>query len=76
MTATTATTPSAATLEAIHQKAKRLSVLLMMSTNATGSGHPTSCMSAAENPGNSNSRLELNPAGVCVGDSAVAICFG
>src|SRR5271156_453110 len=46
MTATTA--PSAATIEAIKQKAKRLSILSMMSTTAAGSGHPTSCMSAAE----------------------------
>jgi transketolase len=40
--------PSAATIEAIEQKAKRLSILSMMSTTAAGSGHPTSCMSAAE----------------------------
>src|SRR5579864_3997389 len=48
MTATTATASSAATIEAIKQKAKRLSILSMMSTTAAGSGHPTSCMSAAE----------------------------
>src|SRR5580704_3110422 len=48
MTATTAIAPSAATIEAIKQKAKRLSILSMMSTTAAGSGHPTSCMSAAE----------------------------
>src|SRR5208283_3250058 len=48
MSATTATGPSAATIEAIKQKAKRLSILSMMSTTAAGSGHPTSCMSAAE----------------------------
>src|SRR6204780_4383665 len=48
MTATTATAPSAAIIEAIKQKAKRLSILSMMSTTAAGSGHPTSCMSAAE----------------------------
>src|ERR1700689_1105271 len=48
MTASTATAPSAAIIEAIKQKAKRLSVLSMMSTTAAGSGHPTSCMSAAE----------------------------
>jgi transketolase len=46
MTVTAA--PSAATIEAIRQKAKRLSILSMMSTTAAGSGHPTSCMSAAE----------------------------
>jgi len=48
MTATTATARSAATIDAIRQKAKRLSILSMMSTTAAGSGHPTSCMSAAE----------------------------
>jgi transketolase len=48
MTATTATAPSASTIEAIKGKAKRLSILSMMSTTAAGSGHPTSCMSAAE----------------------------
>jgi transketolase len=48
MTASTATAPSAAIIEAIKQKAKRLSVLSMMATTAAGSGHPTSCMSAAE----------------------------
>src|SRR5271154_353960 len=48
MTATAAAVPSAATIEAIRQKAKRLSVLSMMSTTAAGSGHPTSCMSAAD----------------------------
>src|SRR5579864_5798400 len=48
MTATTATASSAATIEAIKQKAKRLSILSMMETTAAGSGHPTSCMSAAE----------------------------
>ncbi len=47
-TATTSAAPSAATIEAIEQKAKRLSILSMMSTTAAGSGHPTSCMSAAE----------------------------
>jgi transketolase len=48
MTATDATAPSAAIIEAIQQQAKRLSILSMMSTTAAGSGHPTSCMSAAE----------------------------
>src|ERR1700734_761441 len=48
MTATTATAPSAAAIEAIKQKAKRLSILSIMSTTAAGSGHPTSCMSAAD----------------------------
>src|SRR6202034_2265434 len=48
MTATTATAPSASTIEAIKQKAKRLSILSMMSTTAAGSGHQTSCMSAPD----------------------------
>ena len=48
MSATTATAPSASTIDAIKEKAKRLSILSMMSTTAAGSGHPTSCMSAAE----------------------------
>ena len=48
MTATSATALSPATIEAIKNKAKRLSILSMMSTTAAGSGHPTSCMSAAE----------------------------
>jgi transketolase len=48
MSATTATSPSASTIESIKEKAKRLSILSIMSTTAAGSGHPTSCMSAAE----------------------------
>jgi len=48
MTATTATAPSASTIEDIKEKAKRLSILSMMATTAANSGHPTSCMSAAE----------------------------
>jgi transketolase len=48
LSATTATEPSASTIDAIKEKAKRLSILSMMSTTAAGSGHPTSCMSAAE----------------------------
>lgn len=40
--------PSAPTIQAIKEKARRLSILSMMSTTAAGSGHPTSCMSAAE----------------------------
>ncbi len=47
MSASTAA-PSTATIEAIKEKARRLSILSMMSTTAAGSGHPTSCMSAAE----------------------------
>ena len=48
MTATTAIAPSAATVEVIRQKARRLSILSMMSTTTAGSGHPTSRMSAVE----------------------------
>jgi transketolase len=48
MSATATVGASAATIEAIKQKAKWLSILSMMSTTAAGSGHPTSCMSAAE----------------------------
>lgn len=35
-------------VEKIQEKARRLSILSMMATTAAGSGHPTSCMSAAE----------------------------
>ena len=48
MGTTNATGPSASTIDAIREKAKRLSILSMMATTAAGSGHPTSCMSAAE----------------------------
>src|SRR5271170_5314200 len=48
MSATSAAGPSTSTIEAIKEKARRLSVLSMMATTAAGSGHPTSCMSAAE----------------------------
>jgi transketolase len=48
MSATSTTGPSAATIEQIKEKARRLSVLSMMATTEAGSGHPTSCMSAAE----------------------------
>src|ERR1700689_5899567 len=48
MSATSTGAPSAATIEVIKEKARRLSILSMMSTTAAGSGHPTSCMSAAE----------------------------
>src|SRR5487761_676806 len=46
MTATTQVAPS--TIDAIKEKARRLSAYSMMMTTAAGSGHPTSCMSAAE----------------------------
>jgi len=48
MSVTSSTGPSSATIDAIKEKARRLSLLSMMSTTAAGSGHPTSCMSAAE----------------------------
>jgi transketolase len=48
MSATPAATPSASTVAAIREKARLLSIYSMMSTTAAGSGHPTSCMSAAE----------------------------
>jgi len=48
MSATSAAGPSASTIDAIKEKARRLAILSMMSTTAAGSGHPTSCLSAAE----------------------------
>src|ERR1700720_1247666 len=48
MSASPTTAPSAATIANIKEKAKLLSIYSMMSTTAAGSGHPTSCMSAAE----------------------------
>ncbi|MFY9733493.1 MAG: transketolase, partial [Candidatus Acidiferrales bacterium] len=48
MSVTSPAGPSQATVEAIKQKARLLSIYSMMSTTAAGSGHPTSCMSAAE----------------------------
>src|ERR1700733_10154013 len=48
MSATPTTGPSAATVANIKEKARLLSIYSMMSTTAAGSGHPTSCMSAAE----------------------------
>jgi transketolase len=48
MSAASPAAPSASTIAAIQEKARRLSALSMMSTTAAGSGHPTSCMSAAE----------------------------
>src|ERR1700722_11728790 len=39
---------SASIVESVKEKAKRLSILSMMATTAAGSGHPTSCLSAAE----------------------------
>ena len=48
MSATSQAAPSASVVETIKEKAQRLSILSMMATTAAGSGHPTSCMSAAE----------------------------
>ena len=48
MSTTSSGAPSSSAVEAVKSKARRLSVLSMMSTTAAGSGHPTSCMSAAE----------------------------
>src|ERR1700684_2868460 len=48
MSVTSPAGPSSAKVEAIKEKARRLSILSMMATTAAGSGHPTSCMSAAE----------------------------
>src|SRR5271154_4577887 len=48
MSAPSSAGPSAATVDLIKEKAKLLSIYSMMSTTAAGSGHPTSCMSAAE----------------------------
>lgn len=48
MSATSQAKPSASVVDTIKEKARRLSILSMMETTAAGSGHPTSCMSAAE----------------------------
>jgi transketolase len=48
MSASPSVGPSASTIDAVKEKARRLSILSMMATTAAGSGHPTSCMSAAE----------------------------
>jgi transketolase len=48
MSVTSQAGASASTINAIKEKARRLSILSMMATTAAGSGHPTSCMSAAE----------------------------
>lgn len=48
MHATSRTAPWNTKVETIKEKARRLSVLSMMATTAAESGHPTSCMSAAE----------------------------
>jgi transketolase len=48
MSVTSPAGPSSSTIANIKEKARRLRILSMMSTTAAGSGHPTSCMSAAE----------------------------
>src|SRR5271163_3212560 len=48
MSASPIAAPSASAVDSIKEKARRLSVLSIMATTAAGSGHPTSCMSAAE----------------------------
>src|SRR5271170_2525056 len=48
MSAPSSAGPSAATISTVKEKAKLLSIYSMMATTAAGSGHPTSCMSAAE----------------------------
>src|ERR1700726_1262929 len=48
MSATPTAGPSAASIANIKEKARLLSIYSMMSTTAAGSGHPTSCMSAAQ----------------------------
>jgi len=40
--------PSTSTISMVKEKARRLRILSMMATTAAGSGHPTSCMSAAD----------------------------
>ena len=42
------TAPSSSMVTTIREKARRIGILSMMSTTAAGSGHPTSCLSAAE----------------------------
>jgi transketolase len=48
MSATPVAVPSASIVEGVKERARRLSILSIMATTAAGSGHPTSCMSAAE----------------------------
>jgi transketolase len=48
MSVTPVAAPPASTVESIKEKARRLSILSMIATTTAGSGHPTSCMSAAE----------------------------
>ncbi|HEV2205091.1 MAG TPA: transketolase [Candidatus Acidoferrales bacterium] len=48
MSVTSPAGPSSSTVAEVKEKARRLRILSMMSTTAAGSGHPTSCMSAAD----------------------------
>ncbi|HEX5423387.1 MAG TPA: hypothetical protein VFW94_07550, partial [Candidatus Acidoferrales bacterium] len=48
MSVTSPAGPSSSTVADIKEKARRLRILSMMSTTAAASGHPTSCMSAAD----------------------------
>src|SRR5271165_5697551 len=48
MSVTSVASPSTSVIDAVQEKARRLIVLSLMETTAAGSGHPTSCMSAAE----------------------------
>jgi transketolase len=48
MTATPSAVPAASAVQAIQEKARLLSAYSMIATTKAGSGHPTSCMSAAE----------------------------
>jgi transketolase len=48
MSSASSARPSTSTISMIKEKARRLRILSMMSTTAAGSGHPTSCMSAAD----------------------------
>jgi transketolase len=48
MTASSQQMQSAAVVDMVREKARRLGIYSMISTTAAGSGHPTSCLSAAE----------------------------
>ncbi len=48
MTASPTSAPTPANLETLRDKARRLRVHSLRATTAAGSGHPTSCLSAAE----------------------------
>ena len=48
MSTSASTVPSPIVVKTIREKARRLGILSLMSTTVAGSGHPTSCLSAAE----------------------------